>query len=279
MSTFRRALRFISTKGTQSTNMISHPTSVSAAASAATVANPSTAPRATMVNSISLWYHAYSRSLKTHPIRTKSITALAVGMAADVIAQACESNNPGTTASKSPTSASPSVPTPAEEHQKKDYGFWSRFNVRRAAAFSASCAVITAPMYHAMYQVLAKSSLSVFSMVLVDTFLAAPLWYSAYIPAMTYLSKGTFKDPKKDATAVKNALVSNAKPVAVLTLTVTPPLQAINFIYVPLHLRVVFMCAVDFFFTTGVSLIANRKRHIKHAPNTPPTPTTSKSSP
>lgn len=186
-----------------------------------TIFSASTTP-SPQLTLLTKWYQSYVHSLKTTPIPTKSLTAFVIGGAADTVAQSL---------------------TPSSERKS--------LSLQRILAFATCSALITAPMYHHAYTILERTTKSIPLMVFIDSVCLTPIWYVMYIPCVTVLSGGGHK--------VKDAMIDNAKPVATLSVTALPPLEAINFAYVPLHLRVPFMCCVDFVFTAAVSYIANRK--------------------
>lgn len=188
-------------------------------------------------------FSAYGNALRTHPIPTKVLTGAVTGAAGDAIAQRAEGKR--------------------------------ELSLRRVAAFALGGGIVTAPIYHVAYSVLEHTSFHLSTKVLLDIFCITPVWYVLFMPVVTIVRRSDdvlamYSDSDcrhRNSTAVKAALVDNASRVATLTLAVLLPAETINFAFVPLPMRVPYLCMVDLAFVVGVSIIANRHALQPHAPS------------
>lgn len=181
--------------------------------------------------------NAYLHILSKRPVPTKIVTGLVTGAIGDTIAQKAEQRGGGN----------------------------EKVSKVRVVAYSASTGLITAPIYHVAYELLERSAFKTPFKVFIDIVFVTPIWYVLFMPAVTLICRSDDLTRLRDSdcvarnvAAVRSALVDNAARIATLTLTILAPAETINFAFVPLQLRVPYLCLVDLAFVVGVSLVSNR---------------------
>lgn len=188
-------------------------------------------------------FNAYIRALHRRPMPTKIVTGLITGAAGDTIAQKAERRHHGRSSSN--------------DHEK--------ISKLRILAYATSTGFITAPVYHVAYGLLEKCPISTPLKVFIDIVCVTPIWYVLFMPAVTLVCRSQdlnlLSDPDclaRNVAAVRSTLVDNARRIATLTVTILAPAESFNFAFVPLPLRVPYLCLVDLVFVVGVSLISSR---------------------
>lgn len=169
----------------------------------------------------------YLRMLEEHTLVTKVITSAVLSSLSDLIAQKLESNE--------------------------------RIDVLRNVAFFLTGAVLTAPLFHVLYELFERviPATNVTNLVLqvaCDQLIAAPLWLLAFFPFISLIEGCT--DFSVIAKTIQQKYVDGLK----VTWIVFPAVQFVNFTLVPKHLRVLVVNVCDLVYTALLSWIAHREK-------------------
>lgn len=131
---------------------------------------------------------------------------------------------------------------------------------RRVAALGFVGAVLTAPMFHFLYDAMdayipsTRNPLNTVAQLLVDQLIAAPAWLVAFFGLIS-VCEGRF-----DLDSVKAQIARDYIPSLKLTWTVFPVVQLLSFAFIPKHLRVLTLNVLDLGFTGALSYIKHAKQ-------------------
>lgn len=165
------------------------------------------------------WYLA---ALECAPLKTKIVTSSLLGAGSDLLAQAIDSGVEGVR--------------------------W-----RRVMAMAAVGAVLTAPMFHFLYEVL-EGTLPVAGAVrrrnlalqlLVDQGVAGPVWLVAFFGVLDTMESGRVR-VAEIGKSLRRDFFTSLK----LTWAVYPALQLVSFAYLPSNMRVLWMGLIDFWYVS-----------------------------
>jgi hypothetical protein len=180
----------------------------------------------------------YLRLLDASPLRTKVWTSAALGAVSDLLAQAIESAR----------GADPDGPG---------------VNWRRVFALAVVGAVLTAPAFHYLYDVLERvlpvgvggaggKVRAVLGQLAVDQLVAAPLWLVGFFGLFGAVEAGRF-DGAEFAAKLRRDYVTTLK----LTWAVFPVFQLFSFALLPSNMRVLVLNFVDLGYTALLSMISH----------------------
>jgi protein Mpv17 len=182
----------------------------------------------------------YVRVLERAPLRTKMLTAGALGAASDVIAQSIER-----AAGRSATDGGEGG---------------AALNWRRVLSLAVVGAVLTAPMFHGLYDVLDKllpcsvrgwrAWRNTVLQLAVDQLVAAPAWLIMFYGLFAALEHGALR-----VADVADQIRRDFLPSMKLTWTVFPVFQLISFAFLPTKLRVLVLNVVDLGYIAALSLL------------------------
>lgn len=185
----------------------------------------------------------YIRFLDEAPLTTKIVTAGLLGAISDIIAQFIENSA-------------------ASKFEELDTDSVS-LNWQRVFALAAVGMVLTAPMFHYLYDFLEHSIptstagwralRNISAQLAVDQLLAAPLWVLAFYASFSFFEKGQFV-----VDDVMGQIRRDFVPTMRLTWAIFPIFQVISFGFLPKKLRVLVLNVVDLGYTAALSYIKHR---------------------
>lgn len=178
----------------------------------------------------------YLAALDRTPLATKMVTAALLGALSDLIAQAIEARGVG-----------------AGERAGTDW--------RRVWALAAVGGLLTAPLFHALYEWLERAlplgglsagrrARNVALQLVVDQVVAAPAWLLAFFPMFDVAESGQW-----DGERIARGLRRDFLPSLRLTWTIFPVCQLLSFSLLPSNMRVLVLNVVDLGYTAGLSLL------------------------
>lgn len=178
----------------------------------------------------------YMAALDGAPLATKMVTAAVLGALSDLIAQAIEGRGGN-----------------AGERVGTDW--------RRVSALAAVGALLTAPLFHALYEWLERAlplgglsagqrTRNVALQLFVDQAVAAPAWLLAFFPMFEVAESGQW-----DGARIARGLRRDFLPSLRLTWTIFPFCQLLSFSLLPSNMRVLVLNVVDLGYTAGLSLL------------------------
>jgi hypothetical protein len=180
----------------------------------------------------------YVGLLDSSPLLTKTATSGALGGVSDLLAQWLESRR-----------------------RKDSSEPWS-IEWRRAGALAVVGALLTAPMFHALYEFLEhalpasavgwKAWRNTAAQLAVDQLIAAPVWLLCFYAMFSTIEKGTFVVEDLKAQIRRDFL-----PSIKLTWTVFPVFQLISFAVLPKNMRVLVLNVIDLGYTAALSMISH----------------------
>lgn len=167
----------------------------------------------------------YLRMLDKHTFITKVITSAILSSVSDLIVQKLEANE--------------------------------KIDLLRNVAFFLTGAVLTAPLFHVLYELFehtipATNVTNLVLQVACDQLIAAPLWLLAFFPFIAVIEGCT--DLSEIANTIRQKYVDGLK----VTWIVFPAVQVVNFTLVPKHLRVLVVNICDLVYTALLSWLAHR---------------------
>mmetsp|Transcript_341 Transcript_341/g.1146 ORF Transcript_341/g.1146 Transcript_341/m.1146 type:complete len:279 (+) Transcript_341:129-965(+) len=181
---------------------------------------------------VSLWL-GYEKLLERWPLKVKMVSAAVFGALSDILAQLIESDG------------------------KRCDKF------RRILALSLTCAFLTSPTFHFIFDLLERIAPSVRKrniviQLLLDQLIAAPLYIPPFFLAFGLLEGNALS-------AVTEQIRRDFWPTLKLTWYVWPFVQAVNITVVPLQYRTLTIAVVDMLFTAVMSIISHKPSAVEAA--------------
>lgn len=173
----------------------------------------------------------YETLLQTNPLRTKALTSGTTTALSDILAQVLS----GVT--------------------------WHTMDMHRVLCAFFIGSLLTAPLYHVVYDTLetrwpiSKSRIHIALHLAVDQLIAAPVW------TVGYCALGAAFDGHVTSSALVERLHADFVNMMLSTWVIYPLVQTLNFALVPARLRVLVLTIVGFFFTCMVSYLFSGQTH------------------
>jgi len=168
-------------------------------------------------------FRAYHRLLSKYPMRTQIVTASGLAATGDVVCQLC-----------------------VEKNKKYDVVRTLRF-----AAITAAIAPGIVSWYRILERIKGTSTLVPLKRVIVDQIIAAPLINAVFIYSL-HLTQSF--SPEKALTKFKNEYVE----IMINAYKLWPWVQLVNFYFVPLHYRLIFVQCFALIWNTYLSFATHR---------------------
>ena len=191
-----------------------------------------------------LW--AYDAALRTHPLRTKALSASCISAAGDVTVQRLLATHEPQTAAPSSSTAPPPPPPPIDTLRVARQAFWS---------------LSLAPLMHMEYSILARvRALGPLPAAAVGVAISqacfSPAIHIAYFAWSSSASSGF----RRSLAEVRSDVEASLWPALRASLAVWPAATWFNLTYVALPYRVLFVNGVGFGYGALMSWMANDRR-------------------